>query len=64
MITKIQPVARHSVFRVDGQVLQSLYGLKAASCAVLQPRAQHLIYSRAPRSSGFGRPAASVAAQP
>jgi len=52
------------VVRTDSQSLQALYGDKASDCAVLQPRAQHLIYSRAPKSMGYSRPAQNVAAQP
>lgn len=52
------------VVRVEGQTLQAVYGLKAAPCAVLQPRCQQMIFSRAPASMGFGRPASSSAAQP
>lgn len=58
------PRGRRYVVRTDTTNLQSLYGLKATPCAVLQPRAQHLIYSKAPASMGYGRPAQNVAAQP
>ena len=58
------PRGRRYVVRTDSQSLQALYGDKAAPCAVLQPRAQHLIYSKAPKTMGFSRPAQNVAAQP
>ena len=68
MIIATQPIRTprgvRLIVRTDTTNLQSLYGLKATNCAVLQPRAEHLIYSKAPASMGYGRPAQNVAAQP